>query len=82
MKKDLVYAGLVYMGNEKEEYEKIVEKKYGKNAELRNYSYDDIWSLCKYEHYILGICRGFRDIIYGFKDYVFDCDNFFYIRGS
>lgn len=40
--KEKVYAGLVYMGDERGEYEKIVKKKYGKNAELRNFTFDDI----------------------------------------
>ena len=40
--KTKVYAGLVYMGDDVGEYKEIFIKKYGKKAELRNFSYDMI----------------------------------------
>jgi hypothetical protein len=41
-KPELVYAGLVYMGSHLEEYKKIVAEKYGTDAELRDFSHDEI----------------------------------------
>ena len=37
-----VYCGLVYAGEDIDEYKRIINKKYGKKAELRNLNYDCI----------------------------------------
>ena len=42
IEKEFVYCGVVYMGNNRWDFEKIISKKYGNDAELRNYTNDYI----------------------------------------